>query len=418
MRVGWITPLSAEFAAGAHALEVVREMRERGVSAEIVRADADAVAQLPALPDDIPFRQLNQTGIEALRESFDLLVVALVNHFEVGSSSLEILRSMPSVGVFYDADLSNLCSGVVRAGLSPNAVDVLRTISPAQAGEPSFGEDLAWVASLCAGGIVQGRHFLEPVKANCPGPAIVISPCVRDRGPARLKRHRTDFTIVTIDQVTGNEQIDRLMRAVARSPLLKDRVVCRFIGKVPERDRQRLHHLAGQLGIRPAELHEDVGDARLHDVLAAAHVICCLRDPIEWDRSRMLIQALQSGVPVIVADAEEHADVPGDMVWKVAPGNEIETMTALLESIARDQVAADSRAAAAREWACRTYSVVAHVDRLMPFLEECLAELPMIEAGRQLGTVLYDMGASFEDPLVKRVGNVLQDLFKGPTRAP
>jgi hypothetical protein len=413
MRIGWATPFNADSAAGLHALEVVREMRGRGLSAEIVRTEAGAAAQMHALSNEVPVRQLGETGIASLRDDFDLLVVALAAQFDAGSRSLEILRSIPSVGVFYDADLTLPSGGSVNAGGARNAVDTLANIGPvARPGGPSPGEDLAWMAMLCAGGIVHGRHYLEPVKMHCPGPAIVVPPYVRDPGKARPRRQQGEFTIVAIDPVTANTQIDRLMRAVAQSPLLRSRAAFRLIGKIAEGDRRQLLSLAGRLDIRPPEFNGQSSDERLQEALEEAHVACCLQNPNPHGGSASLVRALHSGIPVVVADAEPYADVPGDLVWKVTHGEGIDDLTRALESIEGDQAGADSRGAAAREWACRTHSIVAYVDKLVPFLEECLAVVPMIEAGRKLGTTLDEMGASVDDPVVARVGRVLQDMFK------
>jgi hypothetical protein len=169
--------------------------------------------------------------------------------------------------------------------------------------------------------------------------------------------------------------------------------------------------LAEELGIRPPEFYGWVSDERLQELLGEAHVICCLRHPILEGGSGSLIFSLYSGNPVIVADAGAYAQVPNDLIWKVSYGVEIDDVMRALESIAKGQQKADNRAKKARDWACRTYSVSAYVDKLLPFLDECLAIAPVVDAARVLGEILASVSTSLDEPALGRVAGTMHELF-------
>ena len=46
MRIGWATPFNKQSAVGRHALEVVLEMRRRGVDVEIIRTEPNGKVRL------------------------------------------------------------------------------------------------------------------------------------------------------------------------------------------------------------------------------------------------------------------------------------------------------------------------------------------------------------------------------------
>jgi glycosyltransferase involved in cell wall biosynthesis len=411
MRIGWATPFNTQSAVGRHALEVVLEMRRRGVDVEIIRTDLGEAARLAAWPDAVPVRTLDGAGIDDLRQQFDLLVVTLADQLELNSGSLTILRSIPSVGIFHGADLAHPGEGLARAGVGLDLVGRLRRIGATSGSTEPDSANLSWIAALCIGAVVHSRHDLEPVKAHCPGPAVVIPPCIPDPGRSPARRSERAFTIMTLGDSSANQQVDRVMRAIAQSPALKDRAVYRLVGAIAAEERERIVSLAGELGVQAPQFHDRLTDGDLHTTLGEAHAICCLEHSVPLGASPALIVALYSGTPVIVADTGAAAEVPDELAWRVSDGTEIDDVARALVSIAENQREADTRAVAARDWACRTHAVPAYVDKLMPLLEESLEIAPMIVAGRQLGATLHAIGAGLDEPAAGRFGDILQELF-------
>jgi glycosyltransferase involved in cell wall biosynthesis len=413
MRIGWVTPFNERSAIGVYALGVVRELRKRGVEASIIRAEVGAAARLPPLSDSVPVCDLDEAAPNPNATPFDLFVVTIADHFQYNRRSLDILRTVPAVGLFHDADVRHLVLGMADAsGMGLDAVDRLRSVgATARRSGSLFGEDLAWIASLCAGAICHSSHYARPLAEYCPGPTIRLPLCFDDPGSPPRRRQDGEFTIVTFGNLNANKQVDRVMRAVASSRKLSSRTVYRLVGHIEPRERERLLALARELRV-PAPIFEGrLSDDRLQEALGQAHALCCLRYPIVEGGSGSLIYSLYSGTPVVISDAGAYSDVPTDLAWKVSYGEEVQDVRQALEDIVEDQGEADQRAGRGREWAVDHFSVANYVDYLIPFLERCLAAAPVIAGGRVLGQSIADLGLSTDDPAVDRLGIALDELF-------
>src|SRR5687767_7836512 len=127
MRVAWATPFNNQSAIARYALEVVLELRRRGVDVTIIRTEVGAPADLPAWSDDVPVLAHNEIDIERLEDSFDLSIVTIADHFAFNAGSVEIMRRIPSVGVFHDADVRHLALGMIEHGMAaPLTIDKFR----------------------------------------------------------------------------------------------------------------------------------------------------------------------------------------------------------------------------------------------------------------------------------------------------
>ncbi len=293
MRIGWVTPFNERSSIARYARDVVTEMHRRGVDVQVFRSEVGQAAQLPLIESEFRVHTFNDFGIEQLKSSFDLFVVTIADHFEFNCGSLDILRAIPSVGVFHDADVRHLALGMMESsGIGEAQLSRFRTIgSTVPSTEPPFGEDLAWLATLCTGAVFHSPHYGAPLTACCPGPTLLVPLCHADPGPPAPGRRDDAFTIVTFGNLNANKQADRVLRALAQSEELRGRAIYRLVGAITPAEQSRLLALANELELSPPIFDGWVAEERLQEILGQAHVICCLRYPILEGGSGSLIFA-------------------------------------------------------------------------------------------------------------------------------
>jgi glycosyltransferase involved in cell wall biosynthesis len=405
MRIAWATPFNEYSAIARYSLQVVQELRKRGMDVKLVRTETGESALLPLLANGVS-ESLGDR--ESIRANFDLVVVTLADHWSFNKGSFDLLKMLPCIGIFHDSDLEHLSATAVN----PLILDHLRRTYTSTCNDlVPTGPDLTWMANLCVGAVVHSPHYCESVRTGCPGPTLIVPLCFERPPVCSVRMREKEFTIVTFGYLNSNKQIDRVMRAISQSAKLKDRFHYRLFGLVSDVERGRLLDLASKLNIKAPHFEGWVSDVCLQKALSDANVICCLRNPILEGGSASLIFSLYSSTPVIVANAGSYAQVPDDLVFKVSYGSETDDLTDALETIAVNQEDADLQAVRAAEWAAATYSVTAYVDHLLPFFEECVGMLPVVEAGRALGATLQDIGASLDEPSAGRIGALMQQLF-------
>jgi glycosyltransferase involved in cell wall biosynthesis len=404
MRIAWCSPFNTQSAIARYSRYVVDELRLRGFDVEGVCVEAGDASELPVLETRFPLRRAVALAVIGPAHGFDLSVTNLGNYAAFHGECVKAMLPGPTVAVFHDCEMSSL------AGVLPRPT---RRVEPgSQHGRGDGDAVLAMFASLAAGAVAHGPHYVDALRNACPGPVEMIPLCYPDLGSIEPRcTGQGDFIVATLGMMNKNKQPDRIMHAIAKSSRLRDRALYRIIGPITDEQKGQLTALAASLGIRAPEMHGWVSDKVLSALASEANVICCIRYPISEGGSASLISSLYTARPVIVADAGFYSLVPDDFVFKVSYGSATDDLVTALESVAEDQAAADRRAKCAREWARETFSAKAYADRLIPFLEQCLNVIPVIDAGRRMGRTLQGFGVSFGDPAVTRIAQTVQELF-------
>jgi hypothetical protein len=118
-----------------------------------------------------------------------------------------------------------------------------------------------------------------------------------------------------------------------------------------------------------------------------------------------------SGRPVIVTDAGFYRDLPDDLVFKVDPNRELDSLISQLTRLVLDPGLRSTIGARVAAWAKKTFSAESYVARLVPFLEQVARLRPALRAAAQFGQLFASLGLRPNDPAVERLATTLEALF-------
>jgi glycosyltransferase involved in cell wall biosynthesis len=272
---------------------------------------------------------------------------------------------------------------------------------------------LEWFAAFASGAVVHANHYAERVRSACPGPVEVVPLAYEGIAlppPAPIDGGR-GVVVATIGHVNTNKRAADVLRAMAASEPMRERVRYRLIGPVEPEERAALLGLARSLGVPEPEFTGWVEDADMPRRLADVDAISCLRNPVLEGASASLILAMRSGRPVLVSDHGPYADVPDGLVLKCRPGFEATDMRLHLESLLADPAPARAMAGRARAYAEETFTAKGYTDRLLPHLDRVAESLPAVRTAMGLGRTLAGFGMAPYDPAGERVAAALDDLL-------
>jgi len=225
------------------------------------------------------------------------------------------------------------------------------------------------------------------------------------------REQSSDVTVLTIGLVNQNKRVERVIRAIGSSDVLRERCRYHVVGPVTHQEHQRLKAVARAVSFQKLQITGEVSDGFLRAEIEAADLICCLRWPVLEGGSASAVEAMLSGRPVVVTDAGFYRDLPDDLVFKVDPQRELGVLTSQLTRLVLDpalRVAVGARAAA---WAKAAFSVDSYVARLVPFLEEVARLRPTLDTAAHFGHLFSDLGLLPGDPAVERLATILEALF-------
>jgi glycosyltransferase involved in cell wall biosynthesis len=194
--------------------------------------------------------------------------------------------------------------------------------------------------------------------------------------------------------------------------LLSEIAEYRMVGPIEDAERARIEQLAISLGFRRLTLTGPVDDPQLEAELAAADVICCLRHPVLEGSSASAIEGLLSGRPVVVADAGFYAELPDDLVLKVPQQVPAPALAQALEAAAADEPGRRSMGRRARAWAQEAFSLAPYADAVLSLCEAARVARPWHPVASRFGTELARLGFEPEDPVVRRIGAILDGLVR------
>lgn len=411
MRIAWATPFNIHSAIATYSREVCAELTERGINVEILRIEAEESRGLEELSSPlIVHAASNPLTLDFLRD-FDAIVVNIGDYSQYHLGALRLFSMLPVICIVHDADLRHFVYGAVESGYHLDDLAARLPTESDEAVDPRKLE-LALFATLSCACVAHGSHYVDTLEASCPGPVATLPLCYPDLGSVKPKpSHAKSFVITTFGLINSNKQPERVIRAIASSPLLKSKATYRLVGPIQDTQQLRLNSLAKELGIRPIEVYGRVDDQKLFDLLASSDVICCLRYPISEGGSASLITALYSARPVVTPDFGSYADLPDDLVWKVSYGEDIADLASALCLIEKDRVGAEQRVAAAKKWAQTAFSAKSYVNRLLPLINAAIKAAPSIEAGRSIGRMLASMDVAPGDPVVDRLDTQIKIMF-------
>ena len=423
-RIAWAGPWNARSAIAAFGALVVDELAARGHEVEVFRTETGEFLDLPPRPAPGAVTPLRGASPEAIARDHDAFIVNLGDHHGHHGAAVGALLRVPAVAVFHDAFMAHLYAGWAEAeyrhAVHPAVLGAVYGAAEAEAAHPLMLplEEMAarrpmleWFAAFAAGAVVHAEHYAERVRAVCPGPVAVI-PLAYEGFPLPPPREiGREVVVATVGHVNPNKRVADMLRAMADSEPLRERVRYRLIGPVEPSQRAALDGLARSLGVPEPVFTGWVDDAEMARQLAETDAICCLRNPVLEGASASLILAMRSGRPVLVSDHGPYADVPDGLVLKCRPGAEATDVRLHLEALLADPTPARAMAERARAYAEATFTASGYADRLLDHVDHVTETLPAVRAAMGMGRTLAGFGMAPDDPAGARVADALDGLL-------
>ena len=402
LTIGWATPWNVNSAIGKMSADVTAALAGLGHQVEIISIEVGPAASLPTRVSALPVRPLATIGLDELDERFDVVFVNLGNHYPFHGGALDILRGvLNGVAILHDAWMGDFQWAWEHS--RPEVVPASKIWVDCLPPDASL---LGSLLSLCAGAVVHGQHYLEHAQRYCPGPVRRLPLAYTSRtlpGPPASTR----FRIATVGHVNPNKRVDEVLKAIASSQLLHDRVDYFLLGPVADGERDRLGSLARALGIAQPIFTGWLEDDALFEEMNRMDAFCCLRFPVTEGGSASLVTAMLSGRPTLVSDHASYADVPDDAVLKCAPGREAAMVARHLERLILDPAEARRIGMRAVAYASETNSPRAYAVAVADFAEEVARRIPLIRTARSLGNQLGNMGVAPDGASVKRASSAM-----------
>jgi glycosyltransferase involved in cell wall biosynthesis len=428
VRIAWFTPFSPRSAIGHYSEVIVDHLARQHRVTLFVPSDDGDEAPRPTAHPLVVIPDLPTDAIVGALDRFDAVVYNMGNFPRYHLAVYETAVRHPGVVVLHDLVMRDffialtrdllgrpdLFPALLRYAHGPEAEAHGRDVLAGRAAEWEDPRRLAYPLFLptlrgAVGAVVHSAYAFGRVRELTPLPLARLDfPLF---GPARQlaaapvhppRPADAPVRVLTFGVVNGNKLIHTTIDAIARSPLLRDRVRFEVIGGGDKRyaakleEQVRRHRLDGVVtlaGWQP--------DDRLQAALAGSDVVVNLRNPHTGESSASLLDALVAGVPTVVWDHGFYAEFPDDVVVKVKAEAELRPA---LERLVGDADLRTRMGRAAREHAVRRFDTAAYCDGLVAFLEEAFTAAPLSRLADRAGDVLTELGCTPEDEAARRVG--------------
>lgn len=400
MRVAFVTPLDERSAIADYSLRALDAVAERW--------DFDIwypTTNRPrwTLHPTRPF----WSGSAIVRElaDYDLAVYVLGNsryHIEI----LAAARRHPGLVLMHDRSLAHLflayddihrhnyvSEAAERAG--DEARELLRHVKAGQRrlldplSEMLPMTDVALQDSL--GVVTHSQWMADRVAGQTLGQVTVARLPHRPPPPAPISTQEDPdgpVTLVVAGAVNENKCVERVVRAMGSSPLLRRRGRLRVVGPITRERRVALAALAQAEGVeRSVELLGALPRAPFDAVVRSADVFLCLRDPVLEAMSASLLEGLATARPVVVYNQGHYAELPDDAVVKVDPSAGPDRLREALEALIKDPERAALVGRRGRQHLETVHAVEQYAEALTIAASHAIATRPMVLAvgrGRQL----------------------------------
>jgi glycosyltransferase involved in cell wall biosynthesis len=357
----------------------------------------------------------------------DVALYHVGNDPEAHGWIVEALRRRPGVVVLHELVLHHLVAGITLArgdaagylaamerdhglagrllayGVLDNRIPPLWETRPQDF--PLAGEILRLAQSL----IVHSHYVEQGARAaGYEGPIARIPHAAWPTPAAPAVAVEGDPLIGCFGHLNESKRIPQLYAAFAR--LRERRPAARLL--VVGGTSQRLADLETPEGVtREAYVDEE----RLWSLMAACDMIVSLRSPTMGETSGTVIRGLSVGRPLVVSDVGWFSELPGSVAAKVAPNErEVETLAAVLESLADSAELRGEMGKAARELAASEHWLERIADLYVAALEEAAGGEAVREAViRDVAEAAAAVGIGTDDPEAKELAARLREAELG-----
>ena len=435
------SPIHATSAIGRMSVAVAEALHRRGHGVKVVALDEEMPVEAQRHRTDLEVEHWRKLDLTDARAGRAALVVNIGDHYPFHAGVYRLLEEAPAIGIFHDFYLYDLFWG--RLVAAHGATDIAASqhdqaicdlygpetaqLAPqARQGvleQRRIAADLPmteWFAARCRGALAHSGFYAPRLLSHCPGPVAVASlPWAGRNVPPLPRRRGSRVVALTVGVLNRNKCAEEVLRAIAASDSLRASVSYELVGPIDADEKLRLTSLAADLGVSNVVFHGPVNDADLEDHLKRADIICCLRKPVLEGASASAIEGMLSGRPVVVADAGFYADLPDDLVFKVAPEVAEDDLRQVLERLTGDEPLRRKTGGRARDWAQLRFAESQYADALLALLADTQQAEAVAQTARRMGAELGALGVSADDAIVDRLDVALRVFGgRGPISPP
>ena len=386
MKIVLFTPALRTSAIGRMAALVAKAWLQQGHQLTVVRTEAISLHGLATHDYGaavIPWS--SSFAVKSALQAADVVIHQIGNSFDFHEGNLEWLDAAESIVCLHDFYLAHLFYGWASTRYEAACSELTRWYgadAPAlfyeYASKSEFIEFTSanmpmteWIASRAAMVIAHSSWGMNRVLSACAGPVYTL-PLAYDVVEADTSRVTSSsgsrpIMLLTVGHVNPNKRIESVIRAIAGSEVLRERVVYHIVGRAEASTILKLSDMAKSLDVRFVMTGE-VDDMALSRAFASAYAICCLRWPSLESASASAIEAMLHGKAIMVTDAAFYSELPDDCVVKIPPGaGEVLAIRLALESMISDPSGVDEMGENARAWAIEMFSAERYARRLIEF---------------------------------------------------
>lgn len=435
MRLAWYTPYSQRSAIGLFSKEVVSSLIELGHEVTIVRSESPcsdwSKTSREEICEVITAESIDSNVVEYLHR-FDCVLYNVGNHFQNHYYCLSHQQKVPGITILHDYLLHNLLVEWLAHQDGQTYIDVLMSEAGAEAvkcyHEASINIESNWFMSRSVDfpvmkfamqntfGVITHAQFYSAIcrsMLHCPVKSIPLAYCCRNEqlleSPEPTK---PKLSLLTIGDVNCNKRCESVIRALGGSRDLSSRWEYRIVGNISQSKREKLVAAAISCPY-PVNLVilGKVDDESLQQELQNANAIACLRQPNIEGASASVIVSLASARPTLVSDGGCFAEIPQQLIYRIASENEIGDIRTQLQQIASDYSSATQRALRAREWAIERHSGEKYAKSLLPFVSHVLDGAPVLQLTDTVARYLATWNCHADNPAIPLIDSEIKKLF-------
>ena len=361
----------------------------------------------------------------------DSCIYEIGDHYPFHKGALTWLKFKPGIICLHDFDLSNLFYEWAR--LNPyeavaeyNFFDIdsddfkkqfirsknnERQIEYVQNLDLKF-PSVEWICKKGVGVITHSSSHIKKVLSSCAGPVFVVPLAynllnlVENPLPQKITEEKQSLNLLTIGHMNPNKRILQVIEAISSSPLAKERFIYHLVGLIETVTKLEILAYAQKKGATLV-IHDEVSDTDLAHCINDADLVSCLRWPSREAASASCIEAMLSGVPVLVTNTAFYKEIPDELVIKIDPNYEIESLKLALESFIQNPQKFQTIAQKAKLWAQETFTATNYVTHLKLMIEDVKTNAPIVQA---LNLLKVDLKTWSSDGYVSSVINNLPNL--------
>lgn len=280
-------------------------------------------------PNRLPLVELNRA---------DLNVYNIGNNPQFHGGIWQVSRTLSGIVVLHDFRLHHFFDGVFRVKLR----DIRSYLSVMN---KYYGEEGRRDAEICfrqdarnidqmaelypltdlalenaLGVIVHTQEAFQKLSQNSHRPiALAPLPFPSREFVATRRKRATPFRLIVFGYIGRNRRLESIMRALASSEY-KEQYQLDVFGSILD-DEKQLRALITSLGLNNrVTLHGYKTESELDEALSRAHLAINLRYPSMGEASGSQLRIWSHALPALVSKVGWYADIPGDTVGFVRPG--------------------------------------------------------------------------------------------------